>query len=145
MEKGKNDKANLIVRPSYGAWSAHGGLSWLDDATLHYGSQIYEHHVVRQDVSVFDASHITIVDLHVACTCEFICYLLANDIAKLTQPGKALYTGMLNDSGSMIDDLIIYFLAEDYFCLVVNSATREKDLSWIEAHAVPYSVSPDGA
>lgn len=108
---------------------------------LHYGSQIDEHHAVRQDAGVFDVSHMTIVDLHGACTRDFLRYLLANDIAKLTQPGKALYTGMLNDSGGVIDDLIVYFLAEDYFRLVVNSATREKDLSWIEAHAVPYSVS----
>lgn len=96
---------------------------------LHYGSQIDEHHAVRQDAGVFDVSHMTIVDLHGACTRDFLSYLLANDIAKLTQPGKALYTGMLNDYGGVIDDLIVYFLAEDYFRLVVNSATREKDLS----------------
>ncbi|WP_336933998.1 glycine cleavage system aminomethyltransferase GcvT, partial [Atlantibacter hermannii] len=88
----------------------------------------------------FDVSHMTIVDLHGARTREFLRYLLANDVAKLTQPGKALYSGMLNASGGVIDDLIVYFLTEDYFRLVVNSATREKDLAWITQHAEPYSI-----
>ena len=107
---------------------------------LHYGSQLDEHHVVRQDAGMFDVSHMTIVDLHGARTREFLRYLLANDVAKLTVPGKALYTGMLNASGGVIDDLIVYFLTEDYFRLVVNSATREKDLAWISQHAEPYGV-----
>ncbi len=107
---------------------------------LHYGSQIDEHHFVRQDAGMFDVSHMTIVDLHGNRTREFLRYLLANDVAKLTQPGKALYTGMLNESGGVIDDLIVYFLSEDYFRLVVNSATRDKDLAWISQHAEPYQV-----
>ncbi|MEH0833259.1 glycine cleavage system aminomethyltransferase GcvT [Pectobacterium cacticida] len=107
---------------------------------LHYGSQLDEHHAVRREAGIFDVSHMTIVDLHGVRTREFLRYLLANDVAKLTQPGKALYTGMLNASGGVIDDLIVYFLTEDYFRLVVNSATREKDLAWIKQHAVPFSV-----
>ncbi|KML70186.1 glycine cleavage system aminomethyltransferase GcvT [Pectobacterium peruviense] len=107
---------------------------------LHYGSQLDEHHIVRQDAGIFDVSHMTIVDLHGVRTREFLRYLLANDVAKLTQPGKALYTGMLNASGGVIDDLIVYFLTEDYFRLVVNSATREKDLAWIEQHAAAFGV-----
>lgn len=107
---------------------------------LHYGSQLDEHRAVRQDAGMFDVSHMTIVDLQGARTREFLRYLLANDVAKLAQPGKALYTGMLNASGGVIDDLIVYFFSEDNFRLVVNSATREKDLAWIEEHAAPYSV-----
>lgn len=107
---------------------------------LHYGSQIDEHHAVRTDAGMFDVSHMTIVDLHGARTREFLRYLLANDVAKLTQPGKALYTGMLNASAGVIDDLIVYFMREDFFRLVVNSATREKDLAWISEHAVPYGI-----
>lgn len=107
---------------------------------LHYGSQIDEHHIVRQDAGMFDVSHMTIVDLRGAHTREFLRYLLANDVAKLTQPGKALYSGMLNASGGVIDDLIVYFLTEDYFRLVVNSSTREKDLAWITAHAEPFLI-----
>lgn len=107
---------------------------------LHYGSQMDEHHAVRQDAGMFDVSHMTIVDLHGARTREFLRYLVANDVAKLTVPGKALYTGMLNASGGVIDDLIIYFLTEDYFRLVVNSATRDKDLAWISQHAKAYNI-----
>lgn len=107
---------------------------------LHYGSQIDEHHAVRNDAGMFDVSHMTIVDLHGARTREFLRYLLANDVAKLTQPGKALYTGMLNASAGVIDDLIVYFIREDFFRLVVNSATREKDLAWISEHAAPYAI-----
>lgn len=107
---------------------------------LHYGSQLEEHHAVRRDAGMFDVSHMTIVDLHGARTREFLRYLLANDVAKLTQPGKALYSGMLNASGGVIDDLIVYFLSEDYFRLVVNSATRDKDLAWIVRHAEPFAI-----
>ncbi|KKI45484.1 glycine cleavage system aminomethyltransferase GcvT [Hafnia alvei] len=107
---------------------------------LHYGSQLDEHHAVRQDAGMFDVSHMTIVDLRGPRTREFLRYLLANDVAKLTVPGKALYTGMLNASAGVIDDLIVYFLEEEYFRLVVNSATREKDLAWITEHAEPYHV-----
>ena len=107
---------------------------------LHYGSQMDEHHAVRTDAGMFDVSHMTIVDLRGTRTREFLRYLLANDVAKLAQPGKALYTGMLNASAGVIDDLIVYFMTEDFFRLVVNSATREKDLAWISEHAEPYGI-----
>ncbi|QZN96529.1 glycine cleavage system aminomethyltransferase GcvT [Symbiopectobacterium purcellii] len=107
---------------------------------LHYGSQLDEHHSVRRHAGMFDVSHMTIVDLQGARVREFLRYLLANDVAKLTQPGKALYTGMLNASGGVIDDLIVYFLTETHFRLVVNSATREKDLAWIAEHANAFNV-----
>ncbi|MTD37192.1 glycine cleavage system aminomethyltransferase GcvT [Erwinia sp. CPCC 100877] len=107
---------------------------------LHYGSQLDEHHAVRTDAGMFDVSHMTIVDLRGSRTREFLRYLLANDVARLTKPGKALYTAMLNASAGVIDDLIVYFLADDAFRLVVNSATREKDLKWIDRHAADYGV-----
>lgn len=110
---------------------------------LHYGSQINEHNIVRTDAGVFDVSHMTIVDLHGEGCRDFLRYLLANDIAKLTDKGKALYTGMLNASGGVIDDLIVYYLDDDFYRLVVNSATRDKDIAWIEQHAKPYVVSID--
>ncbi|AKJ41219.1 glycine cleavage system aminomethyltransferase GcvT [Pragia fontium] len=107
---------------------------------LNYGSQIDEHNAVRHHAGMFDVSHMTIVDLHGARTREFLRYLLANDVARLTEPGKALYSAMLNASAGVIDDLIVYFLQEDYFRLIVNSATREKDLAWISEHARPFAV-----
>ncbi|ENY72807.1 glycine cleavage system aminomethyltransferase GcvT [Aeromonas diversa] len=108
---------------------------------INYGSQIEEHHAVRGDAGMFDVSHMTIVDLHGERVKPFLQHLLANDVAKLTQPGKALYTGMLTADGGVIDDLIVYFLGDTFYRLVVNSATREKDLAWITHHAADFGVA----
>src|ERR1700733_6485917 len=100
------------------------------DMPLHYGSQIDEHHAVRRDAGMFDVSHMCVVDLEGAKTREFLRYLLANDVGKLTVAGKALYTCMLLPTGGIIDDLIAYYLADGWFRLVVNAGTRLKDLAW---------------
>src|SRR5437773_2210955 len=76
---------------------------------LHYGSQIEEHNAVREDAGLFDVSHMTIVDLFGAGGRNFLRYLLANDVDRLTGTGKALYSCMLNHQGGVIDDLIVYY------------------------------------
>lgn len=108
---------------------------------INYGSQIEEHHAVRQDAGMFDVSHMTIVDIEGVDAKAFLQKLVANDVAKLTVAGKALYTGMLNEQGGVIDDLIIYFFTETQYRLVVNSATREKDLAHIGAVAADFEVA----
>jgi aminomethyltransferase len=108
---------------------------------IHYGSQIDEHHQVRNDAGMFDVSHMTVVDIRGPQAREFLSYLLANDVAKLQQPGKALYSCMLKEKGTVIDDLITYFLAEDWFRLVVNAATRDKGLAWLERQGAAFSVA----
>lgn len=108
---------------------------------INYGSQIEEHHSVRTDAGMFDVSHMTIVDIQGDDAQAFLRKLVANDVAKLTVAGKALYTGMLNEQGGVIDDLIVYFFSETHYRLVVNSATRVKDLAHINAVAANYSVS----
>src|SRR5690348_6979250 len=110
------------------------------DMPLNYGSQIEEHHAVRRDAGMFDVSHMTVVDLHGARTREFLRHLLANSVDKLKVAGKALYSCMLNERGGVIDDLIVYFLTEDFFRVVVNASTRDKDLAWIESQAQPFGV-----
>jgi len=110
------------------------------DMPLNYGSQIEEHHQVRRDAGMFDVSHMTVIDLHGENVRAFLRHLVANSVAKLTAPGKALYTCMLNENGGVIDDLIIYYLTESRFRLVVNAATREKDLTWINQHAHAFNV-----
>jgi aminomethyltransferase len=110
------------------------------DMPINYGSQIEEHHVVRRDAGMFDVSHMTVVDLHGARTREFLRHLLANSVDKLKVQGKALYSCMLNEQGGVIDDLIVYFLGEEFFRLVVNAATREKDLAWITQQAKAFDV-----
>jgi aminomethyltransferase len=99
---------------------------------LHYGSQISEHLAVRQAAGMFDVSHMTIIDLHGEIV-PWLRTLLTNDVAKLTD-GHALYTCMCTETGGVIDDLIVYRLSEKRFRLIVNAATREKDLAWMEAH-----------
>ncbi|MDH3946709.1 MAG: glycine cleavage system aminomethyltransferase GcvT, partial [Chromatiales bacterium] len=89
------------------------------DMPLHYGSQIDEHHAVRRDAGMFDVSHMTVVDLEGAGALPYLQNLLANDVAKLKTPGRALYTCMLNDAGGIIDDLIVYFLGPGRFLAVV--------------------------
>ena len=111
------------------------------DMPLHYGSQVEEHHAVRRGAGMFDVSHMTIVDLAGERCREFLRYLLANDVAKLTEHGRALYTCMLNAEGGVIDDLIVYFVGDGDYRLVVNAATREKDLAWIRRQAGAFDVS----
>ena len=110
------------------------------DMPLSYGSQIEEHHAVRRDAGIFDVSHMCVIDLSGARTREFLRLLLANDVGRLTVPGRALYSCMLLPTGGVIDDLIAYFLTESWFRLVVNAGTRAKDLAWIREHAAPFGV-----
>ena len=108
---------------------------------LHYGSQIEEHHAVRRDAGMFDVSHMGVVDLRGERVREFLQHLLANDVGRLKTPGKALYSCMLLPGGGVIDDLIVYFLSDTWFRLVVNAGTRDKDLAWIRQHAAAFAVA----
>jgi len=111
------------------------------DMPIHYGSQIEEHHQVRRAAGMFDVSHMCVVDLEGAKTRDFLRYLMANDVAKLDgQPGKALYSCMLNPRGGVIDDLIIYHMSEVWYRVVVNAGTREKDVAWMNRHAPSFDV-----
>jgi aminomethyltransferase len=111
---------------------------------VNYGSQIDEHHQVRKDAGMFDVSHMVIVDLKngsgSADIKGFLQYILANDVAKLTESGKALYSCMLNESGGVIDDLIVYYMDDNWYRVVVNAGTRDKDLAWINKHAGKFNV-----
>jgi aminomethyltransferase len=107
---------------------------------INYGSQIEEHHAVRKDAGMFDVSHMTIVDVIGAQAKDYLRYLLANDVEKLQDKGKALYSGMLNETGGVIDDLIVYYFDASNYRLVVNSATRDKDMHWLQSKAQGFAV-----
>jgi len=109
------------------------------DMPINYGSQISEHEAVRSDAGMFDVSHMTVVDVSGGDAKAYLQYLLANDVARLTVTGKALYSCMLNEQGGVIDDLITYYLRDNFYRVVINSATREKDLAWLELQAQSYS------
>ncbi len=98
---------------------------------LNYGSQIEEHHAVRRDAGMFDVSHMRPVDVEGVDAREFLRLLIANNVDKLTQSGKALYSCMLNDAGGVVDDLIVYFIRDDAFRVVVNASTADKDVTWM--------------
>jgi aminomethyltransferase len=101
------------------------------DMPVSYGSQIEEHHAVRRDAGMFDVSHMLGVDVYGAAARDFLRYALANNVDKLKVPGRALYSCMLDHSGGVLDDLIVYFFAADRLRLVVNAATADKDLAWL--------------
>jgi aminomethyltransferase len=110
------------------------------DMPLHYGSQLQEHHQVRQAAGVFDVSHMGVIDVN-GCDAErFLRTLLPNDVARLS-PGKALYSCLLNHEGGILDDLIVYYRRNGYYRIVVNAATRHKDLAWMQQHSAAYAVA----
>lgn len=108
---------------------------------IHYGSQVNEHHVVRQDAGMFDVSHMTIVDIKGDDAESFLRHLLANDVARLDVIGRALYTCMLNEKGGVVDDLIVYKLGDNFFRLVVNAGTRDKDIAWLEKQIKSFNAT----
>jgi len=108
---------------------------------LHYGSQIEEHLAVRRDAGVFDISHMLTLELSGMSSTPFLRHLLANDVAKLDDPGKAQYSCMLNEHGSIIDDLIIYRLSETEFRMVVNAGTADSDVAWIRSRIAATSAN----
>jgi len=123
----------------------HAGAQFVDFSgwymPLHYGSQIEEHQSVRRAAGVFDVSHMGVVDLTGEGVKAYLRYVLANDVAKLTVPGTALYSCMLNEEGGIIDDLIVYYRADDHYRMVLNAATCDKDVQWLEQLAARYSVN----
>lgn len=101
------------------------------DMPVNYGSQIEEHHAVRRDAGMFDVSHMLALDLDGPDATSWLRGLLANDVAKLKEPGKALYSCMLNADGGVIDDLIVYFFTPTSYRIVVNAGTADKDVAWM--------------
>lgn len=110
------------------------------DMPVNYGSQIEEHHAVRQNCGMFDVSHMCPVDVSGSDARAFLSRLVANDVAKLTQPGKALYSAMLTPAGTVIDDLIIYYQNEQQFRIVVNAGTAVKDVAWMQTCAKDWGM-----
>lgn len=107
---------------------------------VNYGSQIEEHHAVRGAAGMFDVSHMCPVDVSGPDAKRFLSLLVANNVDKLTVPGKALYSAMLNEAGGCIDDLIIYFFTPERYRVVVNAGTADKDLAWMASVAASRSL-----
>ncbi len=110
------------------------------DMPLHYGSQIEEHHQVRRHAGIFDVSHMVVVDVLGAGARDYLRYILANDIDKMAHRGSALYSCMLNEQGTVIDDLIVYFIDSQHYRIVLNAGSAQKDLQWMEQHVKHYAL-----
>ena len=109
------------------------------DMPLHYGSQLEEHQQVRTDAGMFDVSHMRGVDMRGVGVRDFLRYLLANNVDKLQSPGKALYSCLLSPEGGVIDDLIVYFMTENWFRIVVNAGTADNDIAWMKHQAAKHA------
>ncbi|MES1954859.1 glycine cleavage system aminomethyltransferase GcvT [Salinisphaera hydrothermalis] len=111
------------------------------DMPINYGSQIAEHNTVRESAGMFDVSHMRPVDIEGAEARDLLRHVLANDVAKIDEVGRAFYTCMLNTRGGVIDDLIVYHLGENWYRIVVNAATATKDMAWITSQAEEFDAS----
>ena len=102
---------------------------------VQFTSIIDEHQAVRTTCGVFDISHMGEVFVSGPKAFEWLQRMLANDLAKCPV-GGGQYTFLLNDRGGVIDDLIVYRMAEDNFLLLVNAAKIEEDVAWLEKHVI---------
>jgi aminomethyltransferase len=100
---------------------------------VRYDSIIEEHCAVRDACGVFDISHMGQVFASGAKVVGWLDGLLTNEVAAL-EPGNAHYTFMLNEQGGVIDDLILYRLADELFLLLVNASCLKNDVAWLEEH-----------
>jgi aminomethyltransferase len=100
---------------------------------------IEEHNRTRTRSGLFDVSHMGEIDVRGSEAIAFVNGLTSNDVSKLVD-GQAHYTALTTPEGTVIDDLLVYRLAEDHLLLVVNAGTTEKDWEWISSHHKGESV-----
>ena len=100
---------------------------------VQYAGIMEEHKTVRNAVGVFDVSHMGEFFAKGANALSFLQKITVNDVSKLT-PGKAQYSAMCYDDGGIVDDLLVYMLAEQSYMIVVNAANIDKDWEWMKKH-----------
>ena len=107
---------------------------------INYGSQINEHKIVRSNVGIFDVSHMSVFDLSGSEQEKFLKNLLPNDVQKISAPGRALYSPLLNEAGGILDDLIVYNLG-DHYRIISNCATYSQNHEWFTKQSDNYDVN----
>jgi aminomethyltransferase len=100
---------------------------------VQYTGIVAEHQAVRNDVGIFDISHMGQLLVDGAAAGEWLNTVLTNNINKL-DVGVGQYTFLLNERGGIIDDLIVYRIGERNFLLIVNAARAEEDFAWLQKH-----------
>ncbi len=105
------------------------------DMPVQYTGVNSEHAAVREAVGIFDVSHMGEFFVSGAAALDFLQQVTSNDVSKLT-PGKVQYSCMPNGKGGIVDDLLIYCLAENSFMLVVNASNIDKDWDWLQGQMI---------
>jgi aminomethyltransferase len=100
---------------------------------VRYSSDLDEHHTVRRAVGIFDVSHMGEFRVRGPQALDLIQRVTSNDASKLTD-GKAQYSCLPNQEGGIVDDLLVYKLADEDYLLVVNASNIDKDWNWIQQH-----------
>lgn len=100
---------------------------------VRYASEIEEHHAVRKSLGMFDVSHMGEFLIKGPHALDLIQKVTSNDASKL-EVGKVQYSCLPNDTGGIVDDLLVYMLKPEEYMLVVNASNIEKDWNWISAH-----------
>jgi aminomethyltransferase len=104
------------------------------DMPVQYPAGTIEEHLrTRTHAGLFDVSHMGEIDVRGAGAIAFVNRLTCNDVTKLVD-GQAQYSALTTPEGTVIDDLLVYRLAEDHLLLVVNASTTDKDWEWIKSH-----------
>lgn len=107
-----------------------------------YSSIIDEHKTVRENVGIFDVSHMGEVYVYGKEALAFLNKLVPQDVSKLTI-SKAVYCQLLNKEGGIIDDLIIYKVETEKYLLIVNASRIDEDLNWMVRNSLGFDVSID--
>ncbi len=102
---------------------------------IEYSGITSEHLAVRNNAGLFDVSHMGEFTIKGKNAALFLQGITSNDIYKLS-PGKIQYSYLPNGKGGIIDDLLIYQIAENEYLLVVNASNRDKDWQWIKQHII---------
>lgn len=100
---------------------------------VEFSGLINEHNAVRNDVGIFDVSHMGEVTVKGEKATEYVQHIIANDVKKLYD-GKVLYTPMCYQNGGIVDDLLVYRVNEKEYLLVINAANTQKDYEWFVAN-----------
>jgi aminomethyltransferase len=103
------------------------------DMPVEYSGIIPEHMAVRTRVGLFDVSHMGEVEVRGKGALPLLQSVTCNDVSRL-QDGQAHYTGLMNERGGMVDDLLVHRMGEQDYFLCVNASRREADFSWITSH-----------
>jgi aminomethyltransferase len=106
---------------------------------IEYSGIIQEHMAVRQKAGLFDVSHMGEIIISGSQALDYVQYLTPNDAARLDE-NKAQYSALTTPRGTFVDDLLVYFLDENTYLLVVNAANTDKDFQWIRSHQKEFDV-----